>query len=156
MSKIRGKNVFNSDLAAKYPFIKRDPNKSESDVKCNICRGDFNIANKGKAMIEQHLTTKKHQKATEVVTKSHTVEKMFTKNIDYTLAAREGTWTYHVIKSNQSFRSTDCASKLLRTCFDIENFHCARTKCEAIATNVLAPYAEKKFKMICSIDITFA
>lgn len=34
-------------------------------------------------------------------------------------------------------------SKLFRTCFEIENFHCARTKCEAIVTNVLAPHAEK-------------
>lgn len=146
MSRIRGKCVFNSDLAKKYSFIKKDLNKSESDVKCNICGADFNIANKGKTSIEQHLTSVKHRKGMQAVAKSHTVQNMFTKNIDYTLAAREGTWTYHVIKSNESFRSTDCASKLFRTCFDIQNFHCARTKCEAIATNVLAPYAEKKLQ----------
>jgi hypothetical protein len=144
--KIRGKCIFNSDLAKKYPFIKKDLNKSESDVKCNTCGADFNIANKGKTSIEQHLNTAKHLKAMQAVAKSHTVLNMFTKNIDYKLAAREGAWTYHVIKSNESFRSSDCASKVLRTCFEIENFHCARTKCEAIATNVLAPYAEKKLQ----------
>lgn len=146
MSRQRGKCVFNSDLAKKYPFIQKDRNKSVSDVKCNICGADFNIANKGKTSIEQHLTSVKHQKAMQAVAKSHTVQNMFTKNIDYKLAAREGAWTYHVIKSNESFRSSDCASKLLRTCFEIENFHCARTKCEAIATNVLAPYVEKKLQ----------
>lgn len=138
----RGKCIFNSDLAQKYPFIKKDPNKSESDVKCNICSADFNIANKGKASIEQHITTAKHQNAMKAISKSHTVKTMFTKNVDL-LSAREGVWAYHLIKSNHSFSSSDCSSKLLRTCFGIENFHCARTKCEAIATNVFAPYAEK-------------
>lgn len=143
MNRNRGKCVFNSDLAKKYSFIKKDTSKSESDVKCDICRADFNIANKGRASIEQHIASAKHQKAILAVAKSHTVKSMFTKNIDYSLVAREGVWAYHLIKSNQSFLSSDCASKVIRNCLDIENFHCARTKCEAITTNVFAPYAEK-------------
>lgn len=144
MNRNRGKCVFNCDLAKKYPFIKKDLKKSGSDVKCDICGANFNIANKGKTSIDQHVGSDKHKKRMNAAANSHTVQNMFTKNIDYPLAAREGAWTYHVIKSNESFRSSDCASKLIRTCFGIENFHCARTKCEAIATNVLAPYAEKK------------
>lgn len=142
MSKSRGKCFFNSDLAKKYPFIRKDPNKSDSDVKCNICGADFNISNKGRASIEQHTTSVKHQRAMQAVANTSTVKSMFTKNVDYSLAAREGVWAYHSVQSNHSFRSSDCASKLLRTCFDIENFHCARTKNEAIVTNVFAPHAE--------------
>lgn len=59
------------------------------------------------------------------------------------MATCEVVWAYHLITSNHSFLSSDCASKLLRTCFEIKDFHCARTKCEAIAKNVFAPYAEK-------------
>lgn len=60
---------------------------------------------------------------------------------DVNLAAWKGTWAYHVIKANQSFLSSECASRLIRTCFDITKFHCARTKCGMIATNVFAPFA---------------
>lgn len=43
----------------------------------------------------------------QAVAKSHTVQEMFTKNTDYTLAAREGARAFHLIKSNESFRSSD-------------------------------------------------
>lgn len=108
MSKSRGKCVFNSDLAKKYPFIRKGPNKSDSDVKCNICGTDFNIANKGRASIEQHTTSAKHQRAMQAVANTSTVKSMFTKNVDYSLAAREGVWAYHSVQSNHSFRSSDC------------------------------------------------
>lgn len=146
MNRVRGKCVFNTDLAKKYPFLRKDLRKSASDVKCDMCRSEFNIANKGRAAIEQHILTKQHQNAMESVSKTNTVKTMFTKDVDYLLAAREGLWAYHTIQSNQSFRSADCSATLLRNCFNIGNFRCARTKCEAIATNVLAPYAENVLK----------
>lgn len=143
MSSKRGKCIFNADLAKKYPFIKKDQNKSESDVKCDLCRAEFNISNKGKTGIEHHIATSKHQKALQVSSSSHSIKNMFSSSVNYSLAACEGAWVYHLINSNHSFLSSDCTSKLLRTCFEIQNFHCGRTKSEAIATNVFAPFAEK-------------
>lgn len=73
MSKNRGKCVFNTDLAKKYPFIKKDLKKSESDVKCSS-GADFSIANKGKYDIEQHLASTKHQDAMKAAA-NHTLFK---------------------------------------------------------------------------------
>lgn len=56
---------------------------------------------------------------------------------DLDVAAAEGTWAYHTIQENHSFRSNDCASKLIQSCFE-PKFSCARTKTEAIVLNVLS------------------
>ena len=62
---------------------------------------------------------------------------------DLDIAAAEGLWAYHTVRENQSFRSNDCTSKLIKTCFE-PKFSCARTKCEAIIVNVFTPNAEKE------------
>lgn len=54
------------------------------------------------------------------------------------LAAIEGTFAYHTVCHNHSFRSMDCTSKLLQTTLE-PKFSCARTKAEAIVTNIFAP-----------------
>lgn len=64
---------------------------------------------------------------------------------DLDIAAAEGVWAYHTIQENHSFRSNDCASKLIQSCFD-PKFICARTKSEAIVVNVLTPTAMKELK----------
>lgn len=114
---------------------------SESNLRCDICSGTFNIGGSGKYEIERHIETPKHKKALAAVSKTRTVTQFFPSSADYHVSACEGVWAYHVIKANHSFRSSDCASKIFRTCFDIRKFHCARTKCEAIATNVFAPFS---------------
>lgn len=55
----------------------------------------------------------------------------------------EGVWAYHVINSNQSFKSSDCASKIFQKCFKMEKFSLSQKKCQAIVTNVFAPHAQK-------------
>lgn len=55
-------------------------------------------------------------------------------------AAEEGTFAYHLVNHNQSFRSMDCTAGLIRTFYD-ERFTYAQTKAEAIVTNVIAPHA---------------
>lgn len=145
MSSRRRKCFFNKDLATKYPFIKKQSDKTDSDVCCDLCGSSFNIANAGKADIEKHITTQKHMKALESASSSHSITE-FVKSFDFSMAACEGAWAYHLIKANQSFRSTDCSSKLFRTCFGMKNFHCARTKSEAIVTNVFAPFAFEELK----------
>lgn len=141
--KPRGKCVFNSDLAKKYPFMKIADGKTTSDVVCEICNAEFNIANAGKSSIEQHLKVSKHTAAVQAKSSSRTVPDYFATSTDYTVAAYEGVWAFNVIEANHSFLSSDCASKLFRTCFEMRKFHCARTKCEAIVTNVFSPYANE-------------
>jgi len=54
-------------------------------------------------------------------------------------AATECLFSYHTVMHNQSFRSMDCTSKLIKTLYD-KKFSSARTKTEAIVTDVIAPY----------------
>ncbi|KAL4113194.1 hypothetical protein QTP88_016862 [Uroleucon formosanum] len=64
---------------------------------------------------------------------------------DLEIAAAEGVWAYHTVQENHSFRSNDCASKLIQSCFD-SKFRCARTKTETIIKNVFAPKAISDLK----------
>lgn len=59
-------------------------------------------------------------------------------NNDFELAAKEGTFSYHAICHNHSFRSMDCISALVKELFD-RQFSNSRKKCEAIVISVLAP-----------------
>lgn len=120
--------------------------KSDSDILCDICHETINIAAGGKTDIEKHSLTTKHTKALNARSNSRTVNNYYASAKDFSVAACEGVWAYHVVRSNHSFRSSDCASKIFRTCFEMRMFHCARTKCESIVTNVLAPYAADEIK----------
>lgn len=140
----RRKNVFNAELAKSYPFIKKTT--SNSDVHCNTCNSDFNIANSGRSAIEKHLVVAKHIKALQSASTSRPMTEYLSSTVDFTMARCEGVWTYHVIKANYSFNSSECASKIFRSCFELKKFHCAKTKCEAIATNVFAPYSIEQVK----------
>lgn len=152
--------IFNTDLQKKYPYIQKT--FSDVDVQCNICQTSFNISASGKSQIDRHLSLARHKKALNAASSSRPVNKYFAAKFDQKLAAVEGVWAYHVVKANHSstFASSDCASKILRTCSDVTKFHCARTRCEAIAVNVLAPYSNnvmkaelEKFHYVCvSVD----
>jgi hypothetical protein len=61
------------------------------------------------------------------------------------LAADEATFAYHVCMHNQSFRSMDCTSKIIRKLYD-KTFTCSRKKAQAIIVSVLAPYAMAVFR----------
>ncbi|GFQ81854.1 uncharacterized protein TNCT_252761 [Trichonephila clavata] len=64
---------------------------------------------------------------------------------DLDIAADEGVWAYHTIQENHSFRSNDCAPKLIQSCFE-PKFTCAYTKSVAIVVNVLMPLVMKELK----------
>lgn len=140
----RRKCVFNPDLQKKYPFLKKTT--SDSDLRCDNCQGTFNIGSAGKSDIERHIDSGKHKKALNAISSTRPVSNSFPSKFDTKLAAIEGVWSYRVIKSNHSFKSSDCASKIFRTCFGIHKFHCARTKCEAIGVNVFAPFSTNAIK----------
>lgn len=148
MSRKRGINVFNENLSEKYTFIKKT--KSDSDVRCNVCNIEFNISHGGKSDIESHLKSTTHHKALSAAASSKSMTKYFKSatlsKSDLNIAACEGVWAYHVIRSNHSFRSANCASKIIRSCFALVKFTCARTKCEAIASGVIAPYVFRELQ----------
>lgn len=147
-SRKRGINTFNDKLQKEFGFIKKT--KTDSDVRCNVCKSEFSIAHSGKADIKVHVDSSKHQKAVSAAAISQPVTNFYKKSTlskeDLQVAACEGVWAYHVINSNSSFRSADCASKIIRTCIGMQKFSCARTKCESIVTDVFAPYVLKELQ----------
>ncbi|CAG9839444.1 unnamed protein product [Diabrotica balteata] len=62
------------------------------------------------------------------------------------IAAKKGTFAYHTIKHLQSFRSSDCTSKLIVSMFE-PKFSAVRTKTEAIVKNVLAQGAQSQLEI---------
>lgn len=129
----------NNDLKTKYPFL--STTATDSDLYCSTCKGSFGISSRGDADIKKHLNTDKHKNALSAAATSQRLTTYFTTQSteDLHIAACEGTWAYHTIKENHSFRSADSAKKIFRTCFHFYKFSCSRTKCEAIAKNVFAP-----------------
>jgi hypothetical protein len=61
------------------------------------------------------------------------------------LASDEATFAYHVCVHNQSFRSMDCTSKIIRKLYD-KRFTCGQKKTQAIIVSVLAPFAMAVFR----------
>lgn len=137
---------FNDELKRKHPFL--FTTSSDSDLECRTCKGKFSIAYRGAADIAKHLETKQHRDAVNAAVGAKPLTSFFSSasSEDHHIAACEGTWAYHTIKENQSFRSCDCATKIFRSCFHMLKFTCSHTKCAAIVTNVLAPYALETLK----------
>ena len=54
------------------------------------------------------------------------------------LAGKEATFAYHTSIHGQSFKSSDCTSKLVSKLFE-PKFALRRTKCEVVLTNCIAP-----------------
>lgn len=142
MGKIsKGKCIFNEKLKEKYPFL--ETNKSDSELRCKQCKGIFSIASGGNADIQRHLKTGKHLSAMSAASTSKKIDSIFSSTFDLEVAAMEGTWAYHIINANHSFQSSDCASKIFRSCFQMKKFTCSQTKCQAIVLNVIAPQVRK-------------
>ncbi|CAG5015733.1 unnamed protein product [Parnassius apollo] len=103
-----------------------------SDVESFVLRTEFSVSHSGARDIEQHLNSKKHKNADRAAALSSSLLTFFKKSNaptskDLDIAATEGVWAYYTIQENHSFRSNNCASKLIQSCFD-PKFTCARTK----------------------------
>lgn len=112
-------------------------------MSCKQCGSSFSIASGGDADIKRHLDTDKHQKANLAASSSQPITSLFASTFDSIKAAREGVWAYHTLNENQSFKSSDCASKIFKKCFQMPKFTCSRKKCAAIITSVIAPFVKK-------------
>lgn len=138
MASKRGICKLNDSHRQKYPFlVEVEP----STVLCKKCNGKFSIASGGIADITRHINSQKHEKAMAAASTSTSIKSHFSSSVDTNTAAIEGVWAYHLIRANQSFKSSDCATKIFKTCFKVPKFSCSRTKCQAIVTNVFAPHA---------------
>lgn len=83
-----------------------------------------------------------------------------TNSSDNKITAAELTLTYHTVKHNLSYNSMDCNVKLNKTIYADSktalNIQLARTKMEALACEVLGPYAlQKVLEEIKNPDLYF-
>lgn len=124
--------ILNENLRKKYPYL--EETKVEGIVLCKKCDGKFSIASGGNADIVRHIGTNKHKNAVAASASSQPISSFFSTNLDTQSAAMEGVWVYHTISSNHSFRSTDCETKVFKSCFKLSRFSCSHTKCHAITS----------------------
>lgn len=114
------KCIFNDKLQEEFPFIKKTI--TESDVRCEKCTANFNIANSGKAAIKQHIETSKHKEADLRASSYKQIKSFFRSEVfqdrEKSLPLKEASWSYHLVQYNHSFCSNDCTSKLIKKCFD--------------------------------------
>jgi hypothetical protein len=61
------------------------------------------------------------------------------------IAASEALVAYRTVHQGQSFRANDCLSTLIKKIYE-PKFSSARSKSEAIITNILSPYIAGKVK----------
>lgn len=141
------KCVFNDELKAKFPFMKRYSEDDDSTLTCTYCNSSFSIANGGITDIQKHIGREKHKNNLSKVAGHKQITKFYRKaefeTTERKLAAAEGTWVYHSIQHNYSFRSNDCTSKIIQQMFD-NKYACARTKSESIVCQVFAPFSEEQ------------
>lgn len=103
------------------------------------------------------MVSKKHKSKTEMRKSSGLLQKFFpktsastlglpsTSNDDTKLTAAELATTYHTVKHNLSYSSQDCNIKLNKIIYvdskTATNIRLARTKMEALVTEVLGPHS---------------
>ena len=136
------KSSLTAKLQEEFPFL-RPMDHSGFDAVCSICNSSFSVRHGGRSDVNDHVQSKKHKAGITAKSSSSTVNTFFRKHElgsdEHKLAAAEGTFAYHTIQHNHSFRSMDCTSKLVKKMYD-PKFAMARTKSEAIVVNVLYPY----------------
>lgn len=59
----RGTCVFSKSLQKNYPFLRKQKNRTDSDIHCEICMANISISYAGISDIKRHLATKKHKRA---------------------------------------------------------------------------------------------
>ena len=141
---LKRKCKFTNELKQEFPFLKDTGN---GNVLCNRCGSVFSIVHGGRSDVNNHLGSKKHKVSVEAAASSSRVTSFF-KNVGsvaiLTLAAKEATFAYHTATHGESFRSSDCTSKLISKLF-APKFSSGKTKCEPIVVNVIAPMCLMNF-----------
>ena len=126
------KCTFTNDLKRAYPYLKETVDDKDN-VRCNHCMAVFSISHSGRSDIDKHSLTQKHKSSIEAAASSSANSDQSLK-----LAAKEATFAYHTAIHGQSFKDSDCTSKLVSKFFE-PKFALARMKCEAVIVNAIAP-----------------
>ncbi|CAM2097290.1 unnamed protein product [Caretta caretta] len=136
---------FTAELKTKFPCFQSS--REEWEAECLVCRpGTYvSVKNKGANDLQTHVDSDKHKKAVRGESLSTKLTDYFAKpgrKSEDAVTAAEGAFAFHTVKHNDSFKSMDCTSVLLKKTFpDSEvawKFSSARTKIEAIVISVLA------------------
>jgi hypothetical protein len=94
------------------------------------------------------VKTKKHKTAVEMKASNCSISNFLKlkseREKEISLAAQEATFAYHTAVHNHSFSFMDCTTTIVRKIFN-DKFRCSQTKCKAIITNVIAPFATNQF-----------
>ena len=109
---------FTSDIKRDYPFLKETV---DSKLLCNNCQSVFLISHGRRSDIKDHLETKKHKSSLEAIMSSSRVTNFFkavSSDESLLLTAKEATFAYHTDIYEQSFKSSDCTSKLVSKLFE--------------------------------------
>lgn len=130
----------NSKTVQEFPFIRGH----DENAECTICGAKFSIGHGGRTDIVTHMKSNKHKVALQVKSSSSKMDNYLSvkavSDMDKQLSAQEATFAYHTVMHNQSFKSMDCTSDIIKSLFN-NKFACSQTKTRAIITNVIAPFA---------------
>jgi hypothetical protein len=130
-----------------FPFLSQDP-ANKFNAICATCRATFSIKNGGRTRINEHVSSKKHIESLKAVQNAVPLNDFFktkTTAKQFTTAASELGFTYHVAKHGISFNSTSCSSELFQELFD-KQYRCASTKTAALVKSVIAPIITQKVR----------
>jgi hypothetical protein len=119
------------------------------NVECTLCNAKFCIAYGGWSDVVNHMKTKKHELAVQNKASNNSISNYLSmKNIteiekQLLQAAQEATFAYHTAVHNHSFKSMGCTTTIVGKLFN-DKFTCSQTKCTAIITDVIVPFATKQ------------
>ncbi|XP_028159816.1 uncharacterized protein LOC114352418 [Ostrinia furnacalis] len=127
---------------------------NEYNGKCKLCGITFTVASAGIGQIKQHQQTKQHKSKVEMRRTTGLIDKFLDSSSASTssrysdkenIVASELALTYHTVKHNLSYNSMDCTIKLNKMIYVDSStataIRLARTKMEALVTEVLGPYS---------------
>jgi hypothetical protein len=142
------KGVFNKEWLkmVEYQHFLKEYKSDPSQATCVACNRQFSVHYRGKADVDNHMKTQKHQNSM----KSFDINRqLITKTMKPTtdkdeISAAEGVFVYHGVKHAHSYLAQQWLTKVCKTIFpsslSANNLSCARTKARSIAVNVFAPY----------------
>ncbi|CAF4165969.1 unnamed protein product [Rotaria sp. Silwood2] len=142
------KGVFNREWLkiSEYQVFLKEYKFDSSQATCVVCNQQFSIHYRGKADIDNHMKTQKHEKNM----KSYNVnQQLITDTIKPSkekdeICSAEAVLVVHGVKHGHSYVAQQCLTNVSKTIFSsstvANHLSCGRTKSTSIALNVLAPY----------------
>ncbi|CAF2869534.1 unnamed protein product [Rotaria sp. Silwood2] len=142
------KGVFNREWLkiSEYQVFLKEYKFDSSQATCVVCNQQFSIHYRGKADIDNHMKTKKHEKNM----KSYNVnQQLITDTIKPSkekdeICAAEAVLVFHGVKHGHSYVAQQCLTDVCKTIFSsstvANHLSCGQTKSTSIVLNVLAPY----------------